>query len=75
MRDDPEFLRVAIGMIAHVLNELVASVEAINVNIADVRDEELRADLMNGLDELSALAASIAKEFRAPSQNGWPPPA
>jgi hypothetical protein len=46
-----------------------------NVNIVDVRDEELRADLMNCLDELSALAASIAKELPAPSQNGWPPPA
>jgi hypothetical protein len=68
MTSEDEFLRSTVGLIAHVLNELVAIVGMLNVSA--VLDEEARTSLNQDLDELHALTTRIAKAFPPPSPNG-----
>lgn len=70
MTPDEEFIRSTIGMIAHVLNELTATVGAITVHA--VSDQAARAELHEGLEDLHRLTKQIADAFPPPPMNGNP---
>jgi len=70
MANDP-FLRSAIGIMAHVLNELVINVGLINSNTAPSEQQVWEA-VAQSLNELNSLMARVVEAFPPPPENGAP---